>query len=96
MSDDDKKLANEQVTKINKELFDRMKSYRNTLNVLACDAPISVLCLPPNLESILLKNNLVRVFDLIYGDVNLAEVKGIGEVYGNLLTSRINEFLSIG
>ena len=77
---DDKNLIIEQTTKINKELFERMKSYRNTLNVLACDAPISVLCLPPNLESILIKNKLIRVFDLIYGDVNLAEVKGIGEV----------------
>jgi hypothetical protein len=96
MSDDDKNLVIEQTTKINKELFERMISYRNTLNVLACDAPISVLCLPPNLESILIKNNLVRVFDLIYGDIDFAKVKGIGEVYGNLLTARINEFLSVG
>lgn len=87
-------INNNIVVKDSLEQFKKdVAHYRRTIAALEGDAPIAVLCLPSSLEKILLKNGIVRVFDLIGTD--LCEIKGIGRVRRELLTSRLDEFFSV-
>ena len=67
--------------------------YRKILKFLETDLPIGALCLPKSLENILLKDGCIRVCDLLGRD--LSEIKGVGAGRHSLLTSRLDEFLSI-
>ena len=67
--------------------------YRQTLNYMAANVPIQVLCLPKAVEKALLKSNLVRVYDLISCD--LTKIEGVGDRRLDLLTSRLDEFFTV-
>lgn len=81
---------------LNKEekLQEDLSHYRNTLSYLGANVPIQVLCLPKAVEKCLAKSGCIRVYDLI--NRNLAEIEGLGVARINLLTSRLDEFFSIG
>lgn len=78
---------------LREELAKRFSDYKNAIRYFEADAPIAVLCLPAQIENILLAHGLLRVYDLF--DVDFSEIKGLGEVRMNYLTARINEFFSV-
>ena len=84
-------------TNINKLKQDELKSeilhYRNVVNYLGANVPIEVLCLPNEIENILIKSGYIRVYDLI--GKNLAKIKGIGEARIGILTARLDEFFVV-
>lgn len=90
--EDDFDLAQDKIDSKEK-LTEDLKHYRNVLLHLGANVPLGVLCLPPDLEKILLNDGCIRVYDLISRD--LAEIKGIGKRRLALLTSRLDEFLTI-
>lgn len=76
------------------KLQEDLSHYRRTMYFLGANVPIGVLCLPKVIESALIDDGCLRVYDLINRD--LTEIKGIGRSRLSLLTSRLDEFLSIG
>jgi hypothetical protein len=84
-------------TKKEQEIENQLKKdvvhYRNVMNYLGCNVPIQVMCLPPEIEKILLKEGFLRVYDLIGHD--LTKIKGIGESRRAILEDRLDGFFSI-
>lgn len=86
-------LDNNDVKKIKKEVLRSVKAYSNAMKVMACDMPIESLCLPIELNNILLNAGINRVYDLI--DRNFTEIKGIGIVRANMISARLNELIPV-
>ena len=80
--------------RIKEELVKSFAMYRKTLNFMAADAPMGVLCLPKSTETILAREGLHRVYDLF--DRDLTEIKGLGAVRIGDLTSRLDKFFTMG
>ncbi len=80
--------------KVSEELKNTLGKYRQTLQYMAGNAPIEVLCLDPIIEKILLSSGFLRVYDLFERD--LTEIKGIGKTRLGNITARLDEFISIG
>lgn len=82
---------------INKDSQEKLKEdiahYRNVLQYMGANLPIGALCLPKEMENLLLKSGFLRVYDLINCD--LTKIKGFGRKRLDLLTSRLDEFISI-
>lgn len=87
-------LPKESKLLVQKELVESFENYQTTLKYMLGDAPISSLCLDKPSETILISNGLLRVYDLF--DRNLTEIKGLGDIRIRNLTTRLNEFLSVG
>ena len=75
------------------ELSHDIEFYRKTLTYLGANVPIGVLCLPKKIERALVREGLVRVYDLI--GLNLREIKGIGDRNAEIISFRVDEFLSV-
>lgn len=75
------------------QVLKKFDDYRITLNYMAADAPIGVLCLPTATEKILIDNGFLRIYDVF--NVDLTKIKGLGVVRIRDLTSRIDQFLSM-
>ncbi len=82
-----------QMTKIREELFKRLAQYHNVINIMAADAPLSVLCLPASVEKILSSNGLDRIYDLFSCD--FTKIEGLSESRIRDLTSRVEQFLAM-
>ncbi len=67
--------------------------YRQTLAYMGANVPIQVLCLPKVVEKSLIKEGILRVYDLINRD--LTEIKGLGDARVGLLASRLDEFFTM-
>lgn len=83
-----------EVIDFSKKLNEDLAHYRNVLSYLQANVPIQVLCLPKPIETILLNDGCIRVYDLINRD--LGKIKGIGRDRLNILTSRIDQFFTVG
>ncbi len=94
MQKDKIKLNKSVIQKINKQVTEGIQKYKQTINYMAGDAPINILCLPKAIETILLKQGILRVYDLLNRD--LAKIKGLGKVRVDRLTSSLNEFFPMG
>lgn len=70
-----------------------LNHYRKIVFYMEGNVPIQVLCLPKVIETALLSDGCLRVYDLINRD--LRKIKGIGKGRLDLLTSRLDEFLTI-
>ena len=81
-------------SKVGERLKEDLQYYRKTLLFLGGNVPIEALCLPKVIETLLIKDGLTRVYDLIGRD--LTEIKGIGKTRVDLLASRLDEFFSVG
>jgi hypothetical protein len=92
--DAEKILSQEDVKKkISEELVKNLSRYRNSLKLMALDAPISLLNLPRVVEKVLSDNGLHRIYDL--SDIDFVEIKGLTETARNRLTASFNEFISM-
>lgn len=89
------KIKNDTVNKevVDKKLLESFDNYNKFLRLCACDAPLGVLCLPKDIETILIRENITRVYDLL--GRNLAEIKGLGKVRIYRLTACLDKFLSV-
>jgi len=85
--------ADAHLQKVRKEVLKKFSEYRNTLNYLAADAPIQVLCLPYTIEKILLGHGILRVYELF--NLDLVKIKGLGEVRIRQLTSCLDQFFAM-
>lgn len=89
-------LNNEKIKKEQerqKELRENISHYRNILNYLGANLPIQVMCLPKEIETILIREGFLRVYDLIGHD--LTKIKGLGIARRGLLESRLSEFFAM-
>ena len=86
-------LDDDEQKELRKKLLQSLEHYRKTMSYLVGDAPIGVLCLPKATETILLRNNITRVYDLF--DRDLTEIKGIGKARVGHLTSSLNQFITM-
>ena len=68
--------------------------YKKVLSYAGANVPIEVLCLPKALEKSLINQDILRVYDLI--DRDLAKIEGVGDKRLGLLTSRLDEFFTVG
>jgi hypothetical protein len=82
-----------ELRKIREEVAKRLVDYRKTIDIMAADAPIQVLCLPADIQAILLDNGLNRVYSIL--DMDFTKIKGLGVVRIRKLTTCLNEFLSM-
>lgn len=81
------------VNDINEELKKSFSIYRKNLDFMLCDVPIGVLCLTKEIENALLRQDCLRVYDLL--DRDLTKIKGIGKIRGRYLAACLDEFLSV-
>ena len=88
---DNKKILKEQ--EIQDELKKNIVHYRSIMNFLGANLPIEVMCLPKEIEGVLIREGFIRVYDLIGHD--LAEIKGLGKARIRILESRLDEFFSV-
>lgn len=79
--------------KVKEEVLKKFQEYQKSLAYMASDAPISVLCLPKSIESILISHGRLRIYDLL--DCDLTEIKGLSRVRISQITSRLNEFVTM-
>lgn len=86
-------MKNKELKKIHTELLKSLQSYQKSISFMAGDAPIGVLCLPKSIETVLVRNDCLRIYDLFNRD--LTKIKGIGKTRIRYLTSSLNEFISI-
>ena len=82
-----------QLQKIRVEVFEKFKDYRKTLNFMVEDAPIEILCLPKTIETLLINEGCIRVYDLI--DRDFTKIKGFGVARVRDLTARLDEFFTM-
>lgn len=82
------------VSSLQKEfnLKEDFETYKKHMSYLHGDAPIQVLCLPKVIQSILLRNDLIRVYDLTFE--RLESVKGLGKKRVDLIVTATRRFLS--
>ena len=92
MNDND--LLKKEELIIKKSLLEFCENYKKTISYMYADVPIGVLCLSKTIETILLRNGIVRVYDLI--DRDLTKIKGIGHRRVRDLTASLDKFLSVG
>lgn len=90
MIDDESK---EELKISDEELKKNLAHYRECLMFMGANVPLEVLCLPKRIETSLLREGYSRVYDLIRQD--LGEIKGIGKVGLEVLTSRLDEFFTV-
>ncbi len=83
----------ERMRKIREEVSKKFTEYRTTLNYMASDAPISILCLPPAIENALSAHGCLRIYDLF--DLDFTTVKGLGVRRIGDLTSSLDKFFSM-
>lgn len=82
-----------EIQKIKQEVIKRFKEYQTTMKYMAADAPIEILCLPSQIEKILLDQGFLRIYDLF--DVDLVKIKGLGVARIRDLTSSLDKFFSM-
>ena len=75
------------------ELKKNLAHYRQVVMYMGANVPIEVLCLPKVIETILFNDGIIRVYDLINRD--LTKINGLGKTRREILTSRLDEFLTI-
>lgn len=81
------------IKKIREEVLKKFEDYRKTLNYMAADAPIGVLCLPSVIEKSLVAHGCLRIYDLF--DCDFVKVKGLSVGRIGDLTSRLDQFFSM-
>jgi hypothetical protein len=81
------------MAKLKQELKQKFDDYQNTMKFMLADAPIEVLCLNLKIQTILLDEGFLRIYDLF--DVDLIKVKGLGVVRIKELTTRLDQFFSM-
>ena len=82
-----------EMDKIKKDMMEGIKGYQNYIDFCVSNVPIQALCLPKNIENILLKNDLTRVYQLTTAD--LTKIKGFGEQKVRIVTDSLAKFVSI-
>lgn len=95
-------LNNEAVLKkqaIENELRRNVVRYRTAMNIMGTNIPIECMCLPSEIEKILISEGFVRIFDLLEfserGGHDFAEIKGIGKTRAGRIASRLDEFVAV-
>ena len=86
-------MSEDEGREIAKKLFESLDKYQKAISFFATDAPIESLCLQPQIESILIKAGIVRIYDLIGTD--FTKIKGLGPIRIKDLTTRLNEFIAM-
>lgn len=86
-------INDKDMKKVKKELLKGVKNYHKIMAFMAADAPIGILCLPKDIETILCKEGCLRVYDLLNRD--LTKIKGIGKRRIGQLTSRLDQFFAM-
>lgn len=89
----DNEIKNMEIEKIKAKLLESLKNYQKTLSFMAGDAPIGVLCLPKTIETVLINNGCLRIYDLFNRD--LTKIKGIGKRRIGHLTSSLDQFITM-
>ena len=84
---------NEQLKKIREEVLKKYKDYHKIMLLMSTDAPIEIMCLPKALENILLRNDFLRVYDLI--NVDFTKIKGLGVKRSRYLATSLDQFVSM-
>ncbi len=79
--------------KLKHELEKKFDDYQKTMTFMLGDAPIGVLCLNHKIETILINEGFLRIYDLFNAD--LIKVKGLGVVRIRDLTARLDQFFSM-
>ena len=79
--------------KLKKELRQKFDDYQKTMKYLLADAPIEVLCLPKPIETILLNEGFLRIYDLFNAD--FVKIKGLGAVRIRHLTTSLDKFFAM-
>lgn len=93
MTEGEFKLEGENLENARQRVKEDLAYYRKVLMFMESNVPIQVLCLPSQIENVLLAQGCLRVYDLIHRD--LAEIKGIGKSRMSLLTARLDEFFTV-
>lgn len=83
----------DEIKKEQDKLKEDIGHYRRVMQVLGSNVPIQTMCLPKEIETILINAGYERVCDLFGCD--LTKIKGLGDKRISLLASRLDEFFSI-
>lgn len=82
-----------EMKRIGKEFTESVLKYKSFIEDSLYDVPIQVLCLPENINKILIKNNILRIVDL--RRIDLERVKGLGSKKIGLIQFRLSQFVFV-
>lgn len=83
----------EKIKKIRQEVAKKFEDYKKTMQFMAADAPIGILCLPSVIHNALLNHGCSRIYDLF--DLDFTKVKGLGVRRIGDLTACLDQFFSM-
>jgi hypothetical protein len=87
-------LTKKQSNQASKKLKKCLDNYHKISILMAGDAPLQALCLPKNVETILLDNGYARIYELF--NLDLTKIEGLSSAHIGDLTARLNEFMAMG
>lgn len=67
--------------------------YQKILNIMALDAPISILMLPKAIEKAVLNSGYTRIYEI--ANLDFVKIEGLDDVQKVRLTACLNQFLSM-
>lgn len=82
-----------EMKRIGKEFSESVMKYKNFIEDSLYDVPIQVLCLPENINNILIKNNILRVVEL--RRIDLGSIKGLGSKKIGVIQFRLSQFIFV-
>lgn len=80
--------------KIREQLNEKFINYNKMMTYMFADAPIGVLSLSKSVEKNLANKGIIRVYDLF--GLDFAKIEGLSDRDVSDLTTRFNQFLSVG
>lgn len=81
------------LVEIKKELLNKYAEYHKKIQMLSCDVPISVLCLPKHIEKKLHAHGCFRVCDML--DLDFTKIEGLTDSAIRLLTASFDKFIAM-
>ncbi len=75
------------------DLQKELSDYHKKIAYLSANVPIECLCLPKPINSVLIREGVTRIFDLL--DRDIKEIRGIGSRRASFLASRLYQFLAM-
>jgi hypothetical protein len=78
---------------IREKTLQGLKEYEKVISLMACDAPLSVLCIPKIVEKTLNENGIHRVYELLHTD--FIKIEALSVIQARDLTARLDQFITM-
>lgn len=79
--------------RLKQELIKSFGRYQKVISLMSVDAPISILCLPKNIEKLLSQNGFLRLYEIL--DMDFTKIEWLTDANRARLTTSLDQFTSM-